>query len=69
MKRQQKEKKEREEILEKAKETLARDKFKKKEELTKKCKLRPEDRRFMQEFFGSEECKELISESVFPGNL
>lgn len=68
MKRQHKEKEEREQILEKAKETLARDKFKKKEELTKKCKLRPEDRRFMQEFFATE-CKELISKRVFPGNL
>ena len=69
MKRQQKEIKEREKILENAKETLAMDKFSKKEELTKKCKLRPEDRRLLQEFFASGECKELISKRAFPGNL
>ena len=67
IKRQKKEEEEREEILKKAKETLARDKLNKKEELSKKCKLKPEDRKFLQKLFASEEVKELGSQETFPG--
>ena len=53
-------------ILEKAKEKLKQDRFRKKESTNKKCKLVPTERRFMQEYFSSSKTG-IECGKVFPG--
>ena len=61
------EEEERAKDLNQAKETLKRDKTGKKEGLSKKCKVKPEDRLFLQKFFSDSKGLELMEK--FPGKL